>query len=614
MASNSFLRMLFNQKPRRDVSDVLGLPPLSDEDRGAMQGERMEAPNSRIQDNSKSGAVKGAITGAGDILSSMFAQAQEPTRPLQFNQLPQQMLIPLVDPRYQRAKGGKVKKGQPYLVGEKGPEIVVPQEDGDVVPNTSEEYIPQEKLGYDSVDSSQVDEMARTLPISRNPVVDTSQVTETPTEDTVTDTMSTPQGTADVTVQSPADVLRGRIGEIQGRDYSKKRNEDGTVTYGKDFDHKRNWKDALRGAGLGLLSSLGNAQVNPNDPNPLSSMFGRAIGGAGVGGVLGATVDNVDNKMQDRMKLAQLLPQYEQAYGMERQKKSDEATDAYKTAQGIELRDRPQRAKDAIIAKATAAKTAFDRRMQMRDRDADIRSGEAKRTVDANGMVWKEFTKADSSGKIREKEAVVNPVTGEQDFDPGEQMVIDPQTGVQVKAKTIIAPQAMIATGNANRQTTADKDNAEKFWQTQKTNIDNQMKYMSDVNSLLADAIKADSGIDDGGVRAEMKGKYDEITQLSNSPLPEGLDTEGLNKAQEERVKRVNKLVDEYNKLNTDLITNISKTAAGKAKADQIHGMIKKMAPPAKLVHTPYKPTLVQGGVVTGKPVPKEKDPMGIYQ
>lgn len=34
-----------------------------------------------------------------------------------------------------RAKGGPVKKGRPYLVGEKGPELVVPAEDGVVIPN-----------------------------------------------------------------------------------------------------------------------------------------------------------------------------------------------------------------------------------------------------------------------------------------------------------------------------------------------------------------------------------------------------------------------------------------------------------------------------------------------
>ena len=34
-----------------------------------------------------------------------------------------------------RADGGRVKKGKPYLVGERGPEVIVPKQDGEVIPN-----------------------------------------------------------------------------------------------------------------------------------------------------------------------------------------------------------------------------------------------------------------------------------------------------------------------------------------------------------------------------------------------------------------------------------------------------------------------------------------------
>ena len=36
---------------------------------------------------------------------------------------------------YVRAEGGPVKKGEPYVVGEKGPELIVPSESGNVIPN-----------------------------------------------------------------------------------------------------------------------------------------------------------------------------------------------------------------------------------------------------------------------------------------------------------------------------------------------------------------------------------------------------------------------------------------------------------------------------------------------
>jgi hypothetical protein len=34
-----------------------------------------------------------------------------------------------------KAQGGPVSQGQPYLVGEKGPEIIIPRSDGDVLTN-----------------------------------------------------------------------------------------------------------------------------------------------------------------------------------------------------------------------------------------------------------------------------------------------------------------------------------------------------------------------------------------------------------------------------------------------------------------------------------------------
>ena len=34
-----------------------------------------------------------------------------------------------------KAQGGPVSQGQPYIVGEKGPEIIIPRSDGDVLTN-----------------------------------------------------------------------------------------------------------------------------------------------------------------------------------------------------------------------------------------------------------------------------------------------------------------------------------------------------------------------------------------------------------------------------------------------------------------------------------------------
>jgi len=314
-------------------SDVLGLAPLSEEDKVDIQGGVMEAPlvETPEQKAKAKKAQQDMIRGIGSDLASMFAQSQEPSKPLQFAQLQQQQLIPLIDPRFRRAKGGKVKKGQPYLVGEEGVEVVVPEEDSVVLPNPST-----------------VDEEARKFGGNRANFAPQEEVTETQVETPTTD--------AETFTETPepsiADLLRSKIDERQKRlAEGATKNPDGTTTYGGQKYRKRNALDALKSAGLGALQSLANMQVNPNDPNPLSSMFGRAIGGAGAGAVMGATMNNVDERMVDKMKLAQLLPQYQQAYGMERQKKADDTAEIYKQAQIRNLDDDNKRLGD--VAKQT---------------------------------------------------------------------------------------------------------------------------------------------------------------------------------------------------------------------------------------------------------------------
>jgi hypothetical protein len=589
-------RQYHSSDTARPASDVLGLAPLSDEQKTEIQGGFMEAPNTRKENNAKRDSqLKGAVTGVGSMLAQAFADAQQPQGQLQFDKLNMGQFIPLVDPRFRRAKGGKVKKGQPYLVGEEGAEIVVPEEDGEVIAN-------------DALVASAPpppDELTTTTPVMGERILkrDADALPMRPPQEEVSIT-------EDVVEPSVADMWRQKIQAVQGRDYSKKKNEDGTTVYGKDFDHKRNWKDALRGAGLGVLQSLANYQANPNDPNPLSSMLGRAIGGAGAGGVLGATVDNADNKMFDRMKLAQMMPQYEIAQKQE----EDKTNRDWKKAQTSDILRRPQKEQETRDQQRIMQELRGKQAAERINQNADIKAGIATPVYNEDGNLEFEYRNVDSQGKRRPNELQLGS-DGKPFFVAGEQGVtwVDPLTKqpIRVKAKQTLMPGATIATGNATRETNAARDNAEKYWQTQKTNIDNQMKYMSDIKGLLTAAITADSGlVDDPGTRAEMEGKYNEIVALSNSSLP---DTDDPSKAQEDRVKRVNKLTDDYNQLNNKLLDNLSKTAVGKAKADQIRAQIQNMKAPDKLTYTPYKPTLVTGGV-TGKPVDPKKDPMGLFR
>ncbi len=510
----------------------------------------------------RNGKLQGAIQGLGGSLAEIFAQNDQ-RQPLSLPPVMMGEQIPIIDPRWlpRRENGGPVKKNRPYLVGEDGPEVIVPEDDGTVIPNgrRSVDWDLKEILNTDG----------KAVKLSN---------TVTPQEETVTETVTeTPE-------PSTADMLRGQVNDIQRRlAKGATKNPDGTTTYGDKQYRKRNALDVLKSAGLGVLQSLASAPPT----NDLGALLGRAIGGGAVGGVMGATMNNADEKMQDRMKLAQILPQYQQAAEVEQRNRDAQ----YKQAQTLELLGRPAQRIREIEARS---KAAIDRL----NRNADIRAGIAKPVINEAGYIELEYLNSDASGKRRENE-LLKGADGQPIFVPGEQGLtwIDPLTKkpMQVRAKQTLMPGATIATGNANRQTEADKANAEKYWRTQDINIQNQMKWMSDIKSLMTQAIAADSGIaDDTGTRTEMDAKLNEIKALSNSPLP---DTDDPSKAQEDRVKRVNKLVDDYNQLQNQFLTNISKTAAGKAKADQIRGVINSMTKPEVLTYEPYKPTMVTGGV-----------------
>lgn len=120
------------------------------------------------------------------------------------------------------------------------------------------------------------------------------------------------------TFRPETNILKQKIDELMGRDYSKKRGENGETAYGKDYDQSRNLKDIFRSMGLGALTSVANAKLDYREgANPLAQLLGVGIGGAGGGGIAGGIDRNYDNKLQDQLKIAKMVPMYEQSMKME---------------------------------------------------------------------------------------------------------------------------------------------------------------------------------------------------------------------------------------------------------------------------------------------------------
>lgn len=294
-------RLVNPQERYRSLQEIVPQGTRSSDSKDALEASAQDLMTTQERRDK----LKGAVGGLGSILAGAFQQ--EPQRQLQFAPVNMGENVPIIDPRYMRYAGSR-KKGGSVPVGS-----YVKVHDDEKVLNLGDGDVKVVPKG----DEPKIQTPGGTIEV---PIEETQESFKPPQKEDTSHSMGTPQEMEEPVKQSIADTLRGRIEEIQGRDYSKTKNEDGTTIYGKNYDRKRNWKDALRSAGYGLLQSLASAPPT----NDLGSLLGRAIGGAGTGAVLGATMDNVDEKMRDRLKLAQLMPQYEQAYGMERQKKIDE--------------------------------------------------------------------------------------------------------------------------------------------------------------------------------------------------------------------------------------------------------------------------------------------------
>lgn len=351
-------------------------------------------------------------------------------------------------------------------------------------------------------------------------------------------------------------------------------------------DTNHGFKGRLREIAENFLYSMGHA------PQGSTALQALLLGGAGAG--LGA----INKTWNERRSAEAMLPQARADVDYQRGQEEWQNKQALIKAQTKDVLSKPddrdaavQQKRDQQIAITQRAITAYENRKKIHEQDADVRSGIAKLFTDANGLRWKQYLNADASGKHRDNEPVVNPTTGEQEFDPGEQMVLDPLTNTVVKAKQLVGPAAMVASSDAGRQQQANKDASEGAFRAQQDNVKAIADWHKTVSSMLVSAIGAEAGFDDKGIRSQIDAKNTELAELQNEPPSDSILDEKKN---EERTKRINRLNDDVVKLNGDLLDAWAKTADGRVKAEALR---KNLPPrPDKVTYTPYKAVQVGGG------------------
>jgi hypothetical protein len=349
----------------------------------------------------------------------------------------------------------------------------------------------------------------------------------------------------------------------------------------QDLDEERAKNRELHSVGAPKEHSLAKRLLQ-------GALGGFARGGIG-GAITGAAVEGFYPKANTNLRTQSEIAKSDKRIGGLEKSVESESERLLREAQTQGIKDKPTLAREAAAAKAQAATDAYNRRMDYLDKQQEFEGNKWKRYTDKDGKVFKQY----ADGRLE-------PVmfNNEQDFDPGEQMVTDPLTGNPVKAKQIISPQAMIASSDAGREQDVAKFNASNQFKADTENINNSVQYHASISKMLADAAAADPGINDGefqGLNEQIAGKHTEYDSVANQDFSGIRDPDELAKARKKQFDDLNKIAEESTALRTKALTVMSKTAAGKARADAIR---KNMPPPPKkLTYTPIKAVKAGGKI-----------------
>jgi uncharacterized protein YdcH (DUF465 family) len=316
-----------------------------------------------------------------------------------------------------------------------------------------------------------------------------------------------------------------------------------------------------------MALNFGDKYFNPNDNTPVRS--------------LDDTIHQRNiNKAQGELQPLQTLEQQRQA------ERDAQLNTEYKKAQIGNIEEDNVRQRDQIIsrermsqenvrAKVESESLKFERRKELLNRSADIKSGEAKIYTDEDGKLFKQFLKADSTGKFRDPEPIDADGDGIQDTDPNKLFydVYDPVSGQTVKAKggTIYGAGATIRQGDANREQQVNAQNAQFDMQAQRENANNLMTFNKQVFDKAMDVNKQMGRTNEDlaemqGYYAEMQGVFNELQKVDANQDPD----------------RYNKLADKLNELNGKVQSAAGKTQAGAEAVKQLSGQGIKTPPMVK--------------------------------
>lgn len=176
------------------------------------------------------------------------------------------------------------------------------------------------------------------------------------------------------------------------------------------------------------------------------------------------------------------------------------------------------------------------------------------------------------------------------------------QTGNQAKTNEVTQ-----LNNDLNRTQQTVIHNSDKQFEADKTNVSNMTKYNSDMRDVLMKTAEANANL--LAANPALTASNTQIRSIADTmaELTKGLDDPNLDaETFKEMQKQMNSLQNDMDKAQKDFYGNLSKVQGGTELVKQL-----KSAMPVKPKMVKFNP--IQPST-TGRPIPKSKDPLGLFQ
>ena len=246
--------------------------------------------------------------------------------------------------------------------------------------------------------------------------------------------------------------------------------------------------------------------------------------------------------------------------------------------------------------------------------DADAQNAAIKHQQTMDAQAGQKWTKLISANKIYKQfpdghtEAWIDPVTNTQGVDktlvkakvPGTNETVDVEPSVKLNNAT------NLAVGDMTRTQQTNQFNADKDFETQKTNVANILKYNDDVRNVITKMADANAQI--LAANPGLAAHTEKARALADQAAAIAENFNSSTDADERKAlqKQMDNVQKQIGDTQNDFYKALGSVQGGQELVKQLKSAMPKK--PSMITYKPITP------VTSGKPVPASKDPMGLFR